>query len=340
MGTILVMHKKLNISIVFFLAGVFIYAQSAPLWYTDKDLEYPARNYISAVGEGRTRQDAEAAAITAISMFFDTRTNIRNEAIREFNETVTNNTTAFSNKTYIQESAVISSEVDFLGVRFTTPYQIGNTGRWAILAYIDRREAAGIYESKINSNVISINALVRDAENENESFYSSALLARAIPIGVITEELIRIAVTVDPNTREKYSAISVQIANLKTRYRAIRDSLTFGIQMTGVNSSGRIEHTLQELLEKNGFIISTRNPMYQVNIRLRMNEEQGTTLYSVQPILTITIERAGRTLFSYSKNYQRSSHSNANGAMNRALIAVEQDLEENFITQLTASIGR
>ena len=314
--------------------------EAAPSWYLDKELQYPSRFYITALGEGRNKADAEAAAVASISMFFDTRTNVRNEAIREYNEAVTNNTTEFSGRTYVRENAVINSEVEFLGIRFTSPWQIGATQRWAVLGYIDRRETSGIYEAKINANMASINALVQDADKENEVFYACALLSKALSIGNVTEELIKIAVTVDSGAREKYGSIPAQIANVKTKYRSLRDRLSFGIQVSGADSSGRVELTLQELFEQQGYIITARNPLYQINVRLRISEEQGTSYYFVRPGITITVERAGKTLFSYSKNYPQSSHSNRDGAYNRSIIAVTRDLEENFIKQLTASIGR
>jgi len=80
--------------------------------------------------------------------------------------------------------------------------------------------------------------------------------------------------------------------------------------------------------------------MYQVSVKLNMNEEKGTEYFFVRPGLTVNIERSGKTLFSYSKNYPRASHTTNDGAYNRAIIAVENDLKENFIRQLTASIGR
>jgi hypothetical protein len=335
------MTKKILFAVMVLPAGLSLFAQNtAPPWYMDKELQYPSRSYIAAVGEGKSRADAEAAAVANVSLFFNTRADVRNEAIREFNEAVTNNTTAFSGKTYTRESAVIRSQTEFLGIRFASPWQDSKTGQWAALAYIERREAAGIYESRISANMASINALAQDADQEKEVFYICALLSKAITIGNLTEELVKIAVMVDSGTREKYASIPVQIGNLRTKYRSLRDSLSFGIQASGADDSGRIELTLRELFEQQGFVINSRNPMYQASVKLNMNEEKGTEYFFMRPGLTVSVERSGKTLFSYSKNYPRSSHTTLEGAYNRGIIAVEKDLKENFIKQLTASIGR
>jgi hypothetical protein len=47
-------------------------AQSAaPSWYFDRTAEYPGQLYISAVGEGKTRAEAEAVAVAGVSLFFN-----------------------------------------------------------------------------------------------------------------------------------------------------------------------------------------------------------------------------------------------------------------------------
>jgi hypothetical protein len=76
-------------------SGILFSQNTTPSWYLDTELEYPRNRFITAIGEGRTRTDAETAAIAAISLFFNTKTDVRNEIIREFNEAVTNNTTEF-----------------------------------------------------------------------------------------------------------------------------------------------------------------------------------------------------------------------------------------------------
>ena len=313
---------------------------TAPSWYIDTELEYPRSRFIAAVGEGRSRADAEAAALAGVSLFFNTQTEIRNQVIREFNEAVTNDTTDFSRRTYITESAVIRSEEEFLGVRFSSPFQIPGRQSFAALAYIDRREASSTYESKINVNMNSMNALVSDAIQETEPLYACGLLFRAIRIGDITEEYIKTAVVIDPSSGTKYASYLTQIQEARSLYRANRERLTFTVGSSSADSAGRIERKLQELLEASGCVVSAQNPIYTVSFRLNMTEEQIDTTTFVRSGITVQVEREGRALLSYSKNYPRSGHSNPSGAYNRAFLAIERDLEENFTPKLTAMIGR
>jgi hypothetical protein len=334
-------RKRLFLMALCCLAWGTLYAQSAaPSWYLDKELQYPSSRFIAATGEGATQAAAEAAAVAGVSLFFNTRTAVRNETIREFNEAVLNNTTDFSQKTYITESAVIRSEEEFLGIRFATPYQDQSRRTWTALAYIDKREAVQIYDSKITANMISINALVEDANRETESLYVCGLLFRGLRIADISEEYIKTAAVVDPQSTGKYAQYITQIQNLRSSYRAKRDGLTFTVTANAADETGRIERKLQELLEDSGYIITARNSQYAVSIRLTMTEENLEAGIFVRSGIAIRVERDGKSLFSYSKSYQRYGHLTRDGAYNRAFMAIEEDLEENFVTKLTAMVGR
>ncbi|MDR0450301.1 MAG: hypothetical protein LBH26_03455 [Treponema sp.] len=295
---------------------------------------------MAALGEGKTRTEAEAAAVTAVSLFFGTKTEIRKEAIREFNETTTNTATGFSKKTYIGESALIKSEEEFLGIRFAPPWFDSQRQSWTVLAYINRREAGEIYESRINANMSAINALVEDTEREKEAIYACALLYGGLPIAGITEEYIQNAVLVDSGSARKYDAALTQIQRLRSSYRALRGGLTFSVAVNGPDTTGRLTRTLRRLLEDNGYVISSQNPRYTVTARFSAIEEPGQTRTFITPGITVRIEGSGSTIFSYAKNYDRVASRDLTRAYGLAINTVEKDLEQNFITQLTAMLGR
>jgi hypothetical protein len=111
--------------------------------------------------------------------------------------------------------------------------------------------------------------------------------------------------------------------------------------MSGPENSGRVERKLAALFEDNGFVVTSVPAMYTVNARLTAEEETNNAGNFVTPGITVRVGRDGRTLFSYSKNYERSGHrTSMNTAYTRALMEVERDLEENFIRQFIAMLGR
>jgi hypothetical protein len=74
-----------------------------------------------------------------------------------------------------------------------------------------------------------------------------------------------------------------------------------------------------------------------------LSAEEGTNAagFVVRPGIIVTIERGEEAFFSYGKNYSRfTSLGSTGGAYNRALLTIEKDLEENFITQFSAMVGK
>jgi hypothetical protein len=313
---------------------------AAPAWYFDRTAEYPSQRYISAVGEGKTRVEAETAAVAGVSLFFNTSADVRNEAIRNFNETVVNKTSSFSKNTSISENAVIKSEAEFLGVRFADPWQDHSRGIWAALAFIDRREAAQMYDSKIAANMAVINALAADAGEEAEDLYVCGLLFRAVSTGGLTEEYIKTAVVVDPASGKKYAAHIATIQEVRTGYRVKKDGLRFTVAVKSPEDSGRLERKLNALLENSGYVVASGGGSYTLSAHLTGEEMKNSAGNFVTPGLTIRLEREGNTLFSYTKTYGRSSHrTDMTSAYTRALIEIERDLDENLMREFSALLG-
>jgi hypothetical protein len=164
-------------------------------------------------------------------------------------------------------------------------------------------------------------------------------LYRAQRIADITEEYIKTAAVVDSRSGGKYMAYLNQIQDLRSAYRTVRDGLTFGVRANAADDGERITRFLEALLEDNGYVITSRNPQYSLVVRLTVTEEAYDTGMFVRPGIVIRLERNGKSLFSYSQNYDRYGHRSRDGAYNRAYIAIEKDLEENFMTKLAAMIG-
>jgi hypothetical protein len=333
------MNKLFCTPLFFILAAALAAQSSAPPWYLDKELSYPASHYIAAVGEGATRAEAEAAAVAAVSMFFNTKTEVRNGIIREFNEAVASAGTEFSKKTYINEGALIRSEEDLLGIRFAQSWHNQARGQWAALAYIDRQETAAMYEARVNANMSAINALAADAGMESEELYRCALLYRGLRLAGLTEELIKAAALTDSRSAAKYAPSLAAIAGLRSEYRARRGKLGFSLQVQGPDTHGRIERRLGELLEHAGFALSASGGPYTMNVQLSLPHETLPAGIFVRPGIALRLERDGKTFFSYSKNYERCGGRTLEAAYSRAFTLIEQDLEKNFMERFTAVTG-
>jgi hypothetical protein len=186
----------------------------------------------------------------------------------------------------------------------------------------------------------SINALIEDADWEEEDLYACGLLYRASRMADITEEYIKSAAVVDTASPRKYAPHLTRIRDLRSSYRALRDSLTFGIKVDSPENPERVERKLAELLELNDFTVTGRNPRYTITARITMTKEEYSAGTFIRPGIRLRVEQNGNALLSHNKNYDRYGHRSVETAYNRAFLAIEEDLETNFMLKLSEMLGR
>ncbi|MDR1626343.1 MAG: hypothetical protein LBT33_07360 [Spirochaetia bacterium] len=323
----------------FFLsASQALFAQNPPAWYFDTEAEYPRERYITAVGNGASRKEAEDAAVAALSLFFQTKADVRNDMIREYNETLQNGKGDFSRNTKISESAIITSQTEFLGVNFAPLFQNGQD--FSALAYINREEIVRIYDSRIQTNLTLMDTLVQAAEKSADPLSAVGRLRKAQTIAKLTAEYVSMAAIVNPDAASRYGNIprlSQQIQDLLTKNRP---RLTASVVCEPA-AHQRVGRKMNEVLEARGFTIVNSRPAYIVSVKVTATEEDTPAAKFVRPALDVKISLASKktVLFSYTKNLSRSGHASLEGAYGRAYLNMESDLEENFVSEFYRVFG-
>jgi hypothetical protein len=321
-------------------------ASKAPEWTLNKEAVYPGAQFIAEVREGSSRSDAESSAIAAIALFFKTNANVRTDAVREFNDSIeieievqktrsaSDESAGFSQKTYIKESAVISSDVEFLGVHcqaWQNTKDKSNT--WYAVAYIERNEAAVIYEGKIRANMSVIEAIAKDAQSESEDFFACDLYHKTFPLISLNTEYINMARAIRSNA-SLYEKEIDYMADIKNKYRKLRSIITFKVTSNENNFGGKIERAMQSILESYDFKVGNQGA-YEVKMEIKSSEMSMPAGEFVIVGLVIKIMHGDRAIISYSKNYPRAGGTKTvELAYNRAALEVEKDIKKYFEAEL------
>jgi hypothetical protein len=310
-----------------------------PPWYVDNTTDYPASHFISAVGEGAAQTDAETAAVAAVSLFFKTATDVRNEALREFNEVVAGKSSEFFKKTRISEAVTITSQADFLGIRFTAPWFNQSRNQWAVLAYINKREASEIYRARIEVNRAIFDSLILAANAEDEPLLKYRYLGNAVPFGAVISEDANTLAVVDPAAALQYGDTLRLTQETAAAYISMRSGLSFNVRLSG-DRLNRIQRKLLSLLERNGYTASPSGAMYTITGDIESAEEDLPAGIFIRSGINLRVINArGISLFSYNANYTRVGHKILDQAYNRAFLQIENDMENSFIQKFNAGIG-
>jgi hypothetical protein len=312
---------------------------SPPLWYIDQDAEYPISHYIAAMGGGNSRTAAENQAISNLSFYFQTSVEIRNKMLVEYNEIMKNGQTDFSQRVKVIQSAIISSQTEFLGIKFAPGYQDGQ-GNFFALAYINRGEAIGIYDAKIQFNLALIQDLLDTAEKGNDPLSALGKLKKARGISRIHEEYAKMVSVINPAAGRQYATTVLntarRIQDITTVYRP---RLTAAVVYKAADA--RIGRKLQEVMQGLGFTMTERNPAYIVTLTVSTAEETTPAILFVRSGVDVKITPVSQStvVFSYNRSLPRFGHATMEGAYGRAYLNIEKDLDENFTKEFNSVFG-
>lgn len=307
-----------------------------PDWYEHKEVVYPSEFYISAIGEGFSKEEAEIKAVSQISLFFNTTTQVVNDLIKTYTEIDDDKNYQFSQSTKITERSKINSSAEFFGVQFDTCFYLD--GKYYILAYINRESAFDVYNQSIKTNTAVLESLLFVAEDYNNPILGIEAAEKGIPIADLTAELLKMARTVKKVNDKYFSQTESCIQRIYTALEICKQSLVFTLTVEN-DYENMVYLTLSDLLENNGYVLSKTDGVCSIPVKIKVNKEEtsaGIFLYC-----GISIEGktgTGKSFFSYSREFPKKGAKSESFAYIRAFQEIQKELENTFIQEFNAKI--
>ena len=322
-------------AILFFLLfpEFFIFSQSAPRWFTNRDAVYPPSAYITGLGDGRTAEDARSRALVQISMYFNTAIQAQTELLETYQETSRNGKTSSSQSTAVSEAALVDTRADFFGVTFEPPYTDRSKTVY-VLAKINRSEALAIYNSRIQDTVAQANGILAKNENSANPYAALNRLRAARSIADLAASYAAMAVLIDSASSSRHAAVPALISSIDKAAEDNKKRMTVTITLNEERARSLSVKTA-EILRGEGFLVVDSGGTYTAVLDIKLNENKTQNYNTVQPLVDITLKlRNGEPLARFQKDYAVYRHVNLNDALLRALRNIEQDFSEEFIIQL------
>lgn len=325
--------KKFLLFIVV-LASSFCFAD-VPGWLKKTEKEFPIKEYIRATGEGNSEKTAKNAAISQISLYFDTKTEIASLALKEMNSILVEDKKMFESRQSFQQAAKITSNAEFFCVKFTDSYYDKKSDKFTVLAYINKKEAAQIYTARITALMEAVNAYRDYAKSEKELFLSVQALHKAKVVSNLCEKYIHNEIIIVPSDTEKWQGALKTISLIPAEQNALKKNVTFSIHMNQKEKRlDPIFSTVAGILEKYGWAYSVANSNYKIIIDISIIEESYDAGEFVRPSVDLLIvNNAGSGVYTYSKALPRTGSKTMEQAYTRAVTKIKQDLEENFLAE-------
>lgn len=328
------MIRNKTLCVIFFLSIFLqsVFSASVPDWLKKTDEVYPHDEFIYALGEGNSERKAQNNAIAQIALQFNTKVKVVNTAISDLHSSQENDKSSYSKMDEFHQDLTTVSEAEFYCLKFTSTYFEKKQKKYYVLAYINRAEAFEIYLSKILPLKKEIDFLMQNAKTESEPLYKVLLYHRAAIMGEIVKVYIANATTIYPKKANSFDDILTLIEDINSLNTKQTNKITFSVNCDNPKGKNLIPG-LSSILEASGFVYTTKNPVYHIHISVSFNEESYEAGEFVRPSILITVQnKDGNTIDSYSKIYPRYTHGTIENSYNLAVLRVQRDLEENFMS--------
>ena len=303
-----------------------------PAWLDNPEKQYPNSDYITAVGSGDTRKDAENSAAANLSKIFEARIKSVETINARYVELMKSpNQSSLESETNINKNTSVSSEQTLYNIRYAESYT-DQEGRVYVLAVIERQPTAEIYGEKYEQNDSRIAHYVEQSTRTGDPVMKYAYLNAAFVFSNVNQTLSQQLLIIDPgrtiSPKSGYTLDSV--AELSS---AARESLPFSIAMTGEEHE-KVTDMVRGTLSTLGFEISDKgvlNVQGTSDIRkIDMNSDQKFVRWSYSIAI---LDSHQNVVISLSEN-GREGHLNYEEAAARALRTMKEKIDVNMTKQL------
>lgn len=303
-----------------------------PAWVDNPALEYHARQYLSAVGIGSNRAQAEDNARANLAKIFQTKVSSSSGYEERYQELVDSENSSFSNQTEQSASVEVLSSQTLSNVKIG-PSWTDDLGRVYVLAYLHRSSTAEIQRSIIEDNGRQIMALLARAVESSAIWENYALLSAAEKISRTNQELLT-QMRILSSDEATFITLPYDAEILSAQIDAIKQKISFDIIGTDDEALPLLPQ-IKEVINSFGFKIS-ENAENQIRISYQtqeLNLDNPNYKYIRYQMNIAVIDHQGCEMFNFSDS-NREAHFSFSDARDRALRTaaekISQDFKQNF----------
>lgn len=226
---------------------------SEPEWVQNPKNLYPDQMYLTAIGEGDSRSEAENYAAANLARIFQVKVTTDETYRQRYQELTRAGTTEFQDFTDVSKNVNLQAEETLYNIQFAESFT-DKMGRVKVLAYLNRWQTAELYEERINTNSSKIADFLEMAASAQDTMIRYAALSAAVAVSSDSEVLLRQLDIISPTTKEfleinyNHQQISRELAEQASR-------ISFRLNIEN-DSENKISILLIEMLTSLGFVMS------------------------------------------------------------------------------------
>lgn len=306
--------------------------QQLPEWYLNPSAVYPDAVYLTAVGTGDTRRDAEQQALAGLSQIFEADIEVDMTTRERYREIMSAQGNLSETEVELAQTTNVRSAQTLLNVQMGEA-AVDDSGRVHAIAYIERIPTGRLYMDLIEKNGDQVARFLNEAEQSDNRIREYAYVSAATVVATGNELL-----------RDQLRIIAPamgQVIQLPYVYEdVLRERADLASQMRVAvaidNDEGdRVGGVVRQALGAERFPVASENPVLRVIGRVGVEPvELSPDFESVRWILNLALSGVdGVTLISYD-DQGRASAVTTESAIAFAYRDIEAAVQQNFVVRL------
>ena len=305
-----------------------------PDWLENPKDVYPESIYLTAIGDGDSRAEAENYAAGNLSKILESKIKTDQTVRERYQELITDEGSSFEESSDITKQVNIQSEQTLVNIQFAESYT-DNMGRVFVIAYLDRMKTADIYFEKINKNAEKIVFFITQGNETQDPVSKYANLNAACAISLNNEILLEQLSIISPNSKASLE-LGYDFNELNKETAEYAKMIDFNVDIQN-DMDNKVSILVEELMTDLGFVLADDAILHAVgSVAFEETDIKRENLVFVRYDLQLKInDNSGKTFITISDN-GREGHVSFSEATARAIRTVEKKIKKELKKKLVS----
>ncbi|MCK4420384.1 LPP20 family lipoprotein [candidate division WOR-3 bacterium] len=314
-------------------------AKGIPEWVNNPNKAYPDGLYLSAVGSGSSREEAERDAMTSLSSIFSVDVTLDRRIIETYTEDRKGKDIDVQHTFNLLTKSALKSENKLINVKVGKSTFDEKTGTFYVLVYLNRMDTEPLYLKEIEKNDNLMYKYYNTAQGTEEKLKKFIYLKKAMQIATLNDGLRKIHRIITqfentptpPITKED---LNVLLEKLSSEIIAI-------IKVRGQYPE-EFAGFLREVIQETGFTTGRENGDLIINATLKISPiDLPRKEKFVRWRLLIDVNNAltNTTMETFTRE-GREGHVSREAAGSRALREVKKTIKNEFYIEFNRFLNR
>jgi hypothetical protein len=305
-----------------------------PAWLDNPQAVYNQHQYLSALGEGDSRSQAENMAAANLAKIFEQTVTSDETFMERYNELTKGNNTSMTHQNELTTNVNVQAGQTLMNIQYGESYT-DNLGRTHVIAFLDRLKTGELYEQRINENTAQVRYFYNQSTSSQDAIERYAAMNAAATYVVANEVLLKQLDIISPTTKE-FVELGYNAPEIKQQAAELARGISFSVNLAG-DDEGKMGIIIKELMTDYGFVIADAGILATTgSITMEETDLNRDNLVFVRYDLQLLLKDAsGITIVAYNDN-GREGHTSFPEAKARAYKYLGKEIRKEFKKKLDA----